>query len=290
MQGCEALHVDNEGHTYEDGNADHRAIYVVSLFSGLTYFRVPPGTKAGDTLYVKLSDQFDDGTVWGDNAQRRSDETLPANIEVRDGPEEHTKHDGHIDPTLLRQWNLWHLFPSLSNHMFGPALRKRMDLEMNRVMACRNCQGHLQIPAGSAQGSLITCCHCYTIVAVPTARTQRDIEEEGSKQEQVLRQAIQKSQPEEIEAQALRQALHKSQLEEDHRNWKKKQDEVCVSVCVCVCLCVSVCVCVSVCLCLCVSVSCLCVSVSVSVCVCVCLSVSVCVYFRGFESRGVAPR
>jgi hypothetical protein len=44
------------------------ALYVVSFPFGPTYFRLPTGAKAGDTVYVKLPDVFDDGTVWGDNA------------------------------------------------------------------------------------------------------------------------------------------------------------------------------------------------------------------------------
>lgn len=36
--------------------------------SGFAYFLAPTGTKAGDTLYVKLPDEFDDGTLWGDSA------------------------------------------------------------------------------------------------------------------------------------------------------------------------------------------------------------------------------
>ena len=44
------------------------ALYVVSFPFGPTYFRLPSGAKAGETVYVKLPDVFDDGTVWGDNA------------------------------------------------------------------------------------------------------------------------------------------------------------------------------------------------------------------------------
>jgi len=55
------------------------ALYVVSFPFGPTFFRLPSGAKAGDTVYVKLPDVFDDGTVWGDNADMyRADMCCPS--------------------------------------------------------------------------------------------------------------------------------------------------------------------------------------------------------------------